>query len=124
MTLKQIFSDAAPEDAQDFSLSESERGRQVKFHADFVFKRGRINLYDENYRVELYQDDLSVLFNFRRDTTLTVVIGNKSVGLNVIDLETLTRKELVAKQSRQARRKSSFFEEEKSSPTVGEQLDN
>jgi|LauGreDrversion4_2_1035121.scaffolds.fasta_scaffold68907_2 hypothetical protein len=54
---------------------------------------------------------------------MNVVIGNKSVGLNVIDLTTMTLKELVSKQSREIRRKSSIFEEEKSSPVIGEGLD-
>lgn len=83
----------------------------MRFFANFEFKKGRINLFEEDYRVELYQDELSVKFNFRRDTTLDVVIGNKSVGLNVIDLVNNSMKELVVKQARQLNRKSSKFEE-------------
>lgn len=85
----------------------------MRFFANFVFSKGRINLLEESYKVELYQDDLSIKFTFRRDTTLDVIIGNQSVGLNVVDTELNIVKELVAKQARERARKNSLFSDEK-----------
>jgi hypothetical protein len=73
----------------------------VRFLANFLFSKGRINLIEDTlHKVELYQDDLSVKFSFRRDTTLEVSIGNRSVGLNVIDLNSGVITELVGRQAR------------------------
>ena len=62
---------------------------------------------DDTYRVELYQDDLTIGFNFRRDSSFELSIGNRSVGLNVIDLEDNILKEIVVRQGVRKLRKGS-----------------
>jgi hypothetical protein len=47
--------------------------------------------------VELYQDDLSVKLGFRRDTSFEIVIGNRNVGVNVVNTLTGLVKELIVK---------------------------
>lgn len=64
---------------------------------------------DEEYRVEVFQDDLSLKFSFKRDTTFSCGITNKSVGLNVVEIENgiETLKELVSKKGQANSRKNS-----------------
>ena len=99
ISIRQILADSssASEDAAYLQLSEAERAKQVRFNANFIFKRGRINLIDQMYKVELYQDDLSLKLDFRRDTTFEIKIGNRSVGLNLIDQYNVV-KEIVVRQ--------------------------
>jgi hypothetical protein len=47
------------------------------------------------YKVELYQDDLSLKLDFRRDTTFEIKIGNRSVGLNLIDQNNVVKEIVV-----------------------------
>lgn len=66
-------------------FTEEEKSRQVTISANLIFKRGRINLVEDFHTVELYQDDLSVIFNIKRDTSFTVSVANRNVGINVHD---------------------------------------
>jgi hypothetical protein len=47
--------------------------------------------------VQLYQDDLEVVFDLFRDTSFKAKIVNKSVGVNINDMKTNTKKELIFK---------------------------
>ena len=70
----------------------------MKFSLNFLFKRGKINLIEpQGHRVELYQDDLSVKLGFRRDTSFEIAIGNRNVGVNVVNTLTGLVKELIVK---------------------------
>ncbi len=90
----------------DIGVYEEQRSKQVKFSLNFLFQSGRINLIDvQGHKVELYQDDLTVALDFRRDTSFEIAIGNRNVGINIIDAHTHTIKELIVKHIHEEEKK-------------------
>jgi hypothetical protein len=78
-------------------LTELQKQKQIKFRANLTFGHGRISLLNSAHKVQLYQDDLEVVFDLFRDTSFKASIVNKSVGVNVIDVRNETKKEIIVK---------------------------
>ena len=57
------------------------------------------------HKVELYQDDLTVVLDFRRDTSFEIAIGNRNVGINIVDAQTRAVKELIVKHIHEEEKK-------------------
>ena len=79
-------------------LTELQKQKQIKFRANLTFGHGRINLLNSDHKVQLYQDDLQVVFDLYRDTSFKAGIINRSVGVNVIDMSKKIEKKLIVKQ--------------------------
>lgn len=84
-------------------LTELQKQKQIKFRANLNFGKGRINLLNSDHKVQLYQDDLQVVFDLFRDTSFKAGIINRSVGVNVIDMARNLEKKLIVKQEEEVK---------------------
>lgn len=68
-------------------IDPSEKKKLVKYSLELNFMRGQIELKDSFFSIQLYQDELKIKVDIMRDTTFVATLTNKSVGVNVVTIE-------------------------------------
>ncbi len=87
MSLRESIIEFPQYDVNQLDISEEEKNKIVRLNVSCIFSKGKLRLFDSIYAIEVFQEELIIGFNLRRDSTFETVISNRNVGVNVITQE-------------------------------------